>query len=57
MNNSKHILQILMSLLVEVTVPNNQKTKITTTDEISDKLIGAGLNKKELMFVLIAHQK
>lgn len=53
MNNSKHILQILMSLLVEVAAPNSQNPKVTTADEISDKLANAGLNQKELMFVLM----
>ena len=53
MNNSNHILQILMSLLIEVAAPNNQNLQVTTSDGISNKLANAGLNKKELVFILM----
>ena len=42
-----------MSLLIEVAAPNNQNLQVTTSDEISDKLASAGLNKKELVFILM----
>lgn len=52
MNNNDYILQMLMSLLIEFSASNSQKTQVTTSDQISDRLESAGLDKKELIFIL-----
>lgn len=42
-----------MSLLIEIATPHNHSLQMTNSDEISHRLANAGLNKKELMFILM----